>query len=423
MNAVVLPPDSQPLVTEAFLQDPYPQYEALRAAGPLHWSDEFFGGAWLLVNHDDVERVLRDPLFSAQRTGGWVMDTLKDAPAGTPEEAEVRRELGLFQRLFARAMLFMDAPDHTRLRQLLLPAFRPAAMAALQGDVEQWVDALIGRIEQGAPTFDFMTAFARPLPAQVICRMMGIAAPDQADFIGWSDTLAAFIGAPTPTLEQARAAHAAAQSMSAYFETVLPGKRRAPGDDLLSLLAVGEAQGQVQGGAELLAQSAMLLFAGHETTRNLLGNAVQTLLAHPGQWAALADDPALIPGAVREVLRFECPVQYTGRRVVSDTLLHGRQLRRGQLVVGLIGAANRDPSRYAQAQRFDITRKAGSSLAFGHGVHLCIGAALTLLEGEAALRALTRRWPALQLATPAAPAQWEPNPVYRGLARLPLTRP
>lgn len=419
MNAVVQPPFPQPLVTESFLHDPYPHYEALRAAGPIHWSNEFFGGAWLLVNHDDVERVLRDARFSAQRTGGWVQDTLKDSAP----DAESRRELGLFQRLFARAMLFMDAPDHTRLRQLLMPAFRPAAMAALQGEVEQLVDTLIERIEQGPATFDFMTAFARPLPAQVICRMMGIDAADRGDFIGWSDTLAEFIGAPRPTLEQARAAHVALQAMSDYFETILPAKRRHPGDDLLSLLAVGEADGQVHGRAELLAQSAMLLFAGHETTRNLLGNAVQTLLAQPGAWAALAAEPALIPGAVREVLRHECPVQYTGRRVTTETELHGRRLRRGELVVGLIGAANRDPARYADAQRFDFSRKAGSSLAFGHGVHLCIGAALTLMEGEAALRALVRRWPGLRLQDGAAPPQWAPNPVYRGLARLPLVRP
>lgn len=410
MNAVLLPP--LPLIDEAFLRDPYPTYERLRAAGPIHWSDEFFGGAWLLVNHADVERVLRDAQgFSAQRTGGWVMDTT--------HSADERRELGLFQRLFARAMLFMDAPDHTRLRQLLMPAFRPAAMAALQADVERMIDTLIDDVATSgnADGFDFMARFARPLPAQVICKLMGIEAPDQAMFIDWSDTLAAFIGAPQPTLEQARAAQVALQAMSGYFETVLPAKRRAPGDDLLSVLAVGAASGQVHGGAELLAQCAMLLFAGHETTRNLLGNGVQVLLSQPGAWATLVAEPALIPGAVRELLRYECPVQYTGRRVTTETVLHGQRLQRGDLVVALIGAANRDPAQYPQAQQFDLRRKAGSSLAFGHGVHLCIGAALTLMEGEAALRALVRRWPRLRLA---GDSTWVPNPVYRGLAQLPV---
>lgn len=419
MNAVLHP--ALPLVTDAFLRNPYPTYEALRAAGPIHWSDEFFGGAWLLTGHADVERVLRDPLFSAQRTGGWVMHT-----AGERElsNEEARRELGLFQRLFARAMLFMDAPDHTRLRQVLMPAFRPAAMAALQADVEQLIAELVDGIERKSKSdpgpFDFIARFARPLPARVICRLMGIAAADQAEFIHWSDELATFIGAPQPRYEQARAAHVALQAMSAYFETVLPQKRQAPGEDLLSRLAVAEANGQVRGQAELLAQCAMLLFAGHETTRNLLGNGLQVLLSQPGAWAALVAEPALIPGAVRELLRYECPVQYTGRRVTTEVVLHGQRLKRGDLVVGLIGAANRDPAQYADPQRFDPRRKAGSSLAFGHGVHLCIGAALTLMEGEAALRALVRRWPGLRLAGDAAP-DWVPNPVYRGLASLAVT--
>lgn len=424
MNAVLQAALPQPLVSDTFLRDPYPTYEALRAAGPIHWSPEFFGGAWLLTNHADVEMVLRDAQrFSAQRTGGWVMHTAGDRDDVRDDEA--RRELGLFQRLFARAMLFMDAPDHTRLRAVMMPSFRPAVMAALQSDVEQMITALIDGIEQdcggehGNKPFDFMARFARPLPAQVICTLMGIATPDQHAFIEWSDTLAAFIGAPQPTLEQARAAHVALQAMSAYFDTVLPAKRANPGDDLLSRLAVGEAEGQVQGGAEMLAQCAMLLFAGHETTRNLLGNGLQVLLSQPGTWAQLVAEPTLIPGAVRELLRYECPVQYTGRRVTTEITLHGQRLKRGDLVVGLIGAANRDPAQYEAPQQFDLRRKAGSSLAFGHGVHLCIGAALTLMEGEAALRALVKRWPHLHLANDAAP-DWVPNPVYRGLASLPV---
>jgi cytochrome P450 len=421
MNAVFQAALPQPLVSDAFLRDPYPTYEALRAAGPIHWSTEFFGGAWVLTNHADVEAMLRDAQrFSAQRTGGWVMHTAGDR--GDVRDDEARRELGLFQRLFARAMLFMDAPDHTRLRTVMMPSFRPAVMAAMQVEVEQMISTLIDGIERdhGHAPFDFMARFARPLPAQVICQLMGIATPDQHSFIEWSDTLAAFIGAPQPTLEQARAAHTALQAMSAYFETILPAKRANPGDDLLSRLAVGEAEGQVHGGAEMLAQCAMLLFAGHETTRNLLGNGLQVLLSQPGAWAQLVAEPALIPGAVRELLRFECPVQYTGRRVTTELTLHGQRLKRGDLVVGLIGAANRDPAQYETAQQFDLRRKAGSSLAFGHGVHLCIGAALTLMEGEAALRALVKRWPKLRLATDAAP-DWVPNPVYRGLATLPVS--
>ncbi|GAC1354423.1 MAG: hypothetical protein NVSMB34_06190 [Variovorax sp.] len=179
-----------------------------------------------------------------------------------------------------------------------------------------------------------------------------------------------------------------------------------------------EAAGEIQGGAELLSQCAMLLFAGHETTRNLLGNGLQALLSHPAQWQRLQRDPALLPDAVRELLRYDSPVQYTGRRVATDLLLHGRLLRRGDLVVPLIGAANRDPTRYPEPDTLDVARDDGSSLSFGSGPHVCIGAALTRMEAEVALRQLVRRWPGLRLADSAP--QWSGNPVYRGLVALPV---
>ncbi|UUZ62833.1 cytochrome P450 [Polaromonas sp. P1-6] len=170
----------------------------------------------------------------------------------------------------------------------------------------------------------------------------------------------------------------------------------------------------------MLAQCAMLLFAGFETTRHLLGSGLQALLAHPDQWQRLRQAPELLPGAVRELLRYDSPVQYTGRRVTTDLVLHGQQLRRGDLVVPLIGAANRDPRCYAQPDALDITRRDGSSLSFGSGPHVCIGAALTLMEAEIVFRQLLRRWPELSLvdATP----HWIGNPLYRGLVTLPLRR-
>jgi cytochrome P450 len=404
------------LIDDAFLHNPYPAYHALRAAGPMHWRTEFFGGAWVLSRHDDVEAALRDPRLSAQRTGGWVMGTVAEEENGT------RSELSAFQRLFARAMLFLDAPDHPRLRQVMNAGFRPSVIAALQPKVEAMAAALLDGLEaqaQAGEPIDFMAGFARPLPAQVIAELMGLSGHDeQADFIAWSDDLADFIGAPAPTLAQARQAQTSLLAMSAWFARELPARARSGGDDLLSLLAVGQANGQVHGGAELLAQCAMLLFAGHETTRNLLGNGLHTLLSHPGQWARLVADPSLVPGAVRELLRYECPVQYTGRRVAQTFDWHGHTLQRGELVVMLIGAANRDPARFPAPDTFDITRRHGASLAFGHGPHVCIGASLTLMEAETALRVLLRRWPAMHLAEPAA--QWTGNPVYRGLAQLPV---
>ena len=419
MSAVLTPPAAtleplplgRPIVDAAFLANPYPAYEALRQAGPLHWSDEFFGGAWLLTSHADVETVLRDPRFSAQRTGGWVRG----------QEA-ARGELDGFQRLFARALLFLDAPDHTRIRKVLNAGFRPETLARLKPQIHQMVTELLDRADAAsayaAAPFDFMQAVARPLPVRVITTLMGIEDAAQHDFMGWSDDLATFIGAAQPDREEARRAQVSLLAMSRYFETLLPRKRSAPGDDLVSRLAQAEAAGEVEGGAELLAQCAMLLFAGHETTRNLLGNGLQALLAHPAQWQKLRQSSELLPGALRELLRFDSPVQYTGRRVATDLTLHGRQLRRGDLVVALIGAANRDPARYTQPGQLDIERREGSSLSFGSGPHVCIGAALTLMEAEAVFGQMLRRWPGLTLLDTAP--QWGRNPVYRGLKALPV---
>ena len=407
MNAVLKPQAPRcPLVNPTFLANPYPTYRVLQEAGPIHWSEEFFGGAWLLTHHADVEMVLRDPRFSAQRTGAWVKD--REASRG---------ELGDFQRLFARALLFLDAPDHPRIRKVLQLAFKPDVIHQLVPHIEKIVTGLLDQA-QASDGLDFIEQVARPLPVQVMTRLMGIDPAQRAYFGSWSDDLANFIGSLEPTRAQARRAQTSLVAMSDFFESLLEQKRQNPGDDLTSRLVEAEAAGQIQCGAELLAQCAMLLFAGHETTRHLLGSGLQALLTHPEQWQLLKKNPVLLPGAVREFLRFDSPVQYTGRRVATDLVLHGQLLRRGDLVLPLVGAANRDPARYSQPDQFDITRDQGASLAFGSGPHVCLGAALTRIETELVFGQLLKRWPniGLQDAVP----QWGKNPAYRGLVTLPL---
>jgi len=407
MPAAAPSPLGRPIIDAAFRADPYPAYAALREAGPIHWSEEFFGGAWLLTRHADVEAVLRDAArFSAQRTGGWVM-----------RSRAARSELMDFQQLFARAMLFVDAPDHTRIRSVLNAGFRNDVLQQFVPAIEQRVDALLDAVDADAG-FDFMQALARPLPAEVMAMLMDIPAADRGDFIAWSDDLAAFIGAPMPSLEQARRARTSLLAMSGYFEQLVPQRRRTPGDDLVSRLLRAEAGGDIRAGAELLAQCAMLLFAGHETTRNLLGNGLQALLADPASWQRLQREPALLPGAVRELLRFDSPVQYTGRRVAADLVLHGQPLRRGDLVVALIASANRDPARHAEPDRLDVARRAGGLLSFGAGPHVCIGASLTLMEAEIVFGRLLRRFPGLQRLD--GQPRWSGNAVYRGLSALPV---
>ncbi|WP_241020198.1 cytochrome P450 [Burkholderia sp. Ac-20345] len=391
------------MIDEGFLDNPYPTYQELREAGPIHWSSEFFDGAWLLTQHEDVEAMLRDPRFSARRTGGWVMNS----------DAGARSELKGFQQLFGRAMLFLDAPDHTRIRDVMQAGFRPDALLALRPYIEALVDELLDGVD-ATRGFDFMQQLARPLPARVIAKLMGVTVDHDSRFVEWSDDLAAFIGAPRPTLEQARRAQESLLGMSRYFENFLANGDAQ--DGLVGRLARASRDGTIAVGAELLVQCAMLFFAGHETTRNLLGNGLYHLLAWPELWREIQHDPHRLKSAVRELLRFDSPVQYTGRRVATDLILHGQPLRRGELVLGLIGAANRDPRRYERPDELDIGRRAFAPLSFGSGPHVCIGAVLTMMEAEIVFSELIRRWPELQLSQ--LRPRWNRNPLYRGLEML-----
>ena len=405
-----------PALDAAFLHNPYPTYARLRAAGPVLWRDDVFQGAWLLTRHDDVELALRDPRFSSQRTGGWV----KRIPGVDASFAGRRAQAGLdaFQRLFGSAMVFLDGAEHRRVRQAMAAGFHPTLIRTLRPEVERLTEELLDGLDARAG-FDFIAAVARPLPSRVIAYLLGIDSADEARFMAWSDDLAAFIGALQPTAAQLRDAQRSLLQMVRYFDALLPARRAAPGTDLVSRLLAAEHAGELRPDGELLAQCAMLLFAGHETTRNLLGNGLYTLLAHPHAWARLREDEAGMTLAVRELLRYDSPVQYTGRRMAADLTLHGTTLRRGDLVIALIGAANRDPDRFADPDTFDIGRRAGSHLSFGSGAHVCIGAGLSLLEADVVLRAVLRRWP--DLATVDAQPRWNGIAGLRGLAALPVS--
>jgi cytochrome P450 len=392
------------------LQDPYPGYAALREQGPVLRSEAFFGGAWLLSRYADVANALKDERLSARRTGGWLADTDQSA----------RQDLAPFQKLFARALLFQDAPDHPRLRQVLAPGFRASNWQALEQRITAHVDAVLDALPAGP--FDFMAQVARPVPARVVADLMGLEDNPADEFVHWSDDIAAFIGHPDPDLALAQRAQHSALAMADMFRLALVQRRRDPAlahaSDWMSLLLQAKSRGEIQSTEELLAQCVMLLFAGHETTRHLLGNGVHALLSTPGAWAQLQANPQLLPSAVRELLRFDSPVQYSGRRVSQTHTLHGHKLERGELVITLIGAANRDPSVYTLPDELQLNRKEAAHLSFGTGPHVCIGAALTYLEAQAVLSSLLRRWrDAPRLA---APPVRQINPLYRGFERLEL---
>ena len=391
----------------AFLQNPYPGYASLREQGPIHWSEEFCGGAWLLTDYADVAQVLRDPSFSVRRAGGWANTSGADA----------RESLRDFKGILARSLLFLDAPQHSRLRQAMHAGFKPSVIQGMRPLISRIVDELLDDM-QLADAIDFIASFARKLPARVIAAAMGVDSPDRPDFIAWSDDVAAFVGSPTPTMEISLRAQESLVALNEYFKALLPDRRRNPGEDLVSRLIQAEGQGLVVTTKELLAQCCTLLFAGHETTRNLLGNGLLTLLRHPEQWQRLKQNPELMPSALKELLRYESPVQYTGRRAKLDIELHDRQIRKGDLVIPLIGAANRDPKKFSNPDTFNIQRDEGNHLSFGYGPHVCIGATLTYLEAEVAFTALMRRFPHLCLV--GTEVEWNDNAVYRSLATLPV---
>lgn len=398
------------IVDASFFNAPYQAYEKLREQGAVHWSEEFCGGAWLLTDYADVAQVLRDPGFSTRRAGGWANS------AGTDAKTQLRE----FKKIFSRSMLFVDAPQHPRLRQVMNAGFKPALIHALRPQITAIVEELLNNMAN-EETVDFVAVFARQLPARVIAEMLGVDKSDQFAFFSWSDDVAEFIGSPTPTLEIALRAQASLVALNQYFQDLLPERRCNPGTDLVSRLIQAEEQGLIITNKELLAQCCTLLFAGHETTRNLLGNGLFTFLQYPDQWQRLQRTPSLMTSALRELLRFESPVQYTGRRVKTDVQMHGHLLRKGDLVIPLIGSANRDPRKFQHPERFDIGRNEGNHLSFGHGPHVCVGATLTYLEAEIAFTALMQQMPDLHLA--GTPPAWNKNAVYRSLDSLRICIP
>ena len=375
----------------------------------------YCGGAWVFTRYDEVAAVLRDPNCSAARAGAWVNIV----------GPEARREFRGLKGVLARTMVFADGRRHRRLRQIVAHGFRRAALEAMLPSIRAAVDGGIAALcaaEARDGETDFMTQFARPLPVRVIAGMLGVPFEDALGLVASSDAIARFLGEPAPSVAAARAAEEGAQELVAYFERVLRQaggggvQPNAAAGGLLATLVDAHASGRLSM-RELIVQAAMLLFAGHETTRNLLGNGIHALLRHPDEWRRLAESPARARAAVFEVLRHDSPVQYTGRRVIRDCTVAGRRLRRGDLVIAHLSAANRDPEKFPDPDTFRVDRQGEPTpLSFGWGPHVCIGAELSVLEAWTAFAQLRQRLPGLALVAE-APARID-NAVYRGLARL-----
>ena len=311
-------------------------------------------------------------------------------------------------------MLRLDPPDHTRLRTLVSKAFTPRAVERMRPIVEKYVAETLGRLD-GRHSMELVADFAAPLPVSVIAEMLGVPVADRDRFRHWSDEAVRTLG--DNTLDDRRRAIAAMDELGVYLEAIADERRREPREDLLSALVRAEEAGDRLSRTELFTTCVLLLVAGNETTTKLLGNAVLALLAHPEQLALLRREPERIPAAVEELLRYDGPVQLTSRMVTEDRELRGHRLRRGQQLVLVLAAANRDPAQFDDPERLDVTRSDVKHLALGHGLHFCLGAQLARLEAGLALEALVTRFPALRLD---GPVEWGDNTVLRGPRSLPL---
>jgi cytochrome P450 len=315
-------------------------------------------------------------------------------------------------------MLSFDPPDHTRLRALVNISFTPRLVEQWRERIQAIANELIDAIEQqDEREFDLIDAFAFPLPIVVITEVLGVPTEDRASFREWSNALLDGAGDPE-TFQRIREQMFA---FTMYLSNLIETKRQQPGDDLISRLIVAEADGDKLNQTELLAMIFLLLVAGHETTVNLLGNSTLALLQNPAQKQLLRENPALMRNAVEEFLRFHSPVAVGTSRWAGENLeFGGKQMRRGDVVLVGLAAANHDPQEFAQPDQLDITRKENRHLAFGMGIHYCLGAPLARMEGQIAINTLLQRLPNLRLAVPAEELVWRPSMLLLGVSKLPV---
>ncbi|MFI9355278.1 cytochrome P450 family protein [Streptomyces lydicus] len=392
-----------------FMQDPHAVYRRLRAQGPVHRTTlpkgvPLFGGlpVWVVSTYSAVRAALTDPRLSTD---------LKHTSAlfarhGTDTAG------GAFGAALARHMLHSDPPDHTRLRKLVNKAFTPGAVDRLRPRIEDITSGLLDAMK-GREQVDLLAEFAFPLPVTVICELLGVPEADRADFTRWSQRLVS-----GPSAEEVAAAQA---SMVGYLTELTAAKRAEPQDDILSALVQAGDEGDRLADSELVPMAFLLLVGGHETTTNLIGNGTLHLLRDRAKLRALRDDPALLPGAVEEFLRFEGPIKHATFRYTTDEVeVDGVRIPAGELVLVSLVSANRDSERFTDPDRLDLTRAPGGNLAFGHGIHYCVGAPLARLEAQIAFRQLLDRYPDMELAAEPAELYWRASTLMRGLHSLPV---
>jgi hypothetical protein len=391
------------------LQDPYPLFARLRERDPVHWCGPMH--MWLVTRYEDVRAALRDTERLPSSRRRMYTDPLP------PEKREAAQPLVEHISLWLQNL---NPPQHTRLRTLVNLAFTPRMLKALAPRIERIVDELLDSL-CGKERVDFVESFCFPLPAMVICEMLGIPEVESARYRQAVEQLIPFSSGGGPGLAHAvDPARRALDELLAYFDHLIAERRARPQDDLISAMAAAEADGDRLSREELFGLCVFLYVAGHETTASLLGSGTLALLQHPEQFDRLRADPdGLVEGAVEEFLRYESPVTRAVRVPGKDFDWRGRTIRQGQTITMLIGAANRDPAAFDEPDRLDITRQPNRHLGFGQGIHFCLGAPLARLEANIAFRAIARRLPGMRLGE--GEVRYRPALGIRSLQSLPVT--
>ncbi|MCC8428440.1 cytochrome P450 [Reyranella aquatilis] len=389
--------------------NPFPEFARLRAEDPVHWSSAM--KAWIITRHADVKQVALNRQISADRL----------TPFFKTNAEYQRGSIDSLVRYLNHWMVFRDPPDHTRLRRLFNKAFTPTSVSNLRPGIEGIVAHLIDGMEAKArrgETVDYIADFAYPLPASVIMDLLGVPRADLERVKIWSDDIALFIGTAQVAGNKYLRAEAGAKAMADYFLGLIAARTAEPRDDMISNLLLARDDREALTTDEIIGTCILLLFAGHETTTNLIGNGFLYAMRNRDQWERLVSDTSLAESAVEEFLRYDGPSGALARVAGADIEMGGRTIRQGQRVFAFMNAANRDPEAFADPERFDIGREPNAHLTFGHGIHFCLGAPLARLEAQIATTRLAERLPGIRLS--GGDPEWHDSLILRGVKRLPV---
>jgi cytochrome P450 len=403
-RSVAAEPSLYHLIDPTVLADPYPLYRRLRTERPVHWDP--FLHSWVVTRYADVIHVLHD--FSADRTPSPEDLTKKGLAALNP-----------IAQVMVRQMLFMDKPDHTRLRALAQAAFTCGRIESLRSHIQDIADSLIDKVLANG-RMDLIADFASPMPAIVTAEMFGVPTDHHEQLKSWSADFAEMLGNFQHNPGRTARVLKTVEDMTTYFRAAMREQRNSTRNGLIGAMINAEIDGGRLSEDEIVANLIVTMVGGQETTTNLIGNGILTLLRHPAELETLRNDSCLIPSAVEELLRFESPSQHTARIAPADTTIGGQIIRKGQAVIAVMAAANRDPDRFIEPDRLDLRRADNRHVAFGWAAHFCFGAPLARLEGQIAFETLLRRFPNLALDQ-SQPVTWRHNLGLRGLNALHVT--